>query len=71
MHSCELITNLRAKKVLCYRVEVVRIFGAATTDCVFCNTIGCRRIPPGKAINLMQPEESTEGHMRFNVVKPS
>ena len=61
MHSCELITNLHAKKVLCHRVEAVRISGAATTDCVFCNVIGCRRIPPGKAI-LMKPEESAEGH---------
>ena len=26
MHSCELITNLRAKKVLCHRVEVVKNF---------------------------------------------
>ena len=62
MHSCELITNLHAKKVLCHRVEVVRISGSATTDCVFCNVIGCRRIPPRKAINLMKPEESAEGH---------
>ena len=62
MHSCELITNLRAKKVQCHRVEVVRISGAATTDCVFCNVIGCRRIPRGKAMNLMKPEESAEGH---------
>ena len=53
MHSCELITNLRAKKVLCHRVEVARISGAATTDCVFCNVIGCRRITRGKAINLI------------------
>ena len=62
MHSCELITNLCAKKVLCHRVEVVRISGAVTTDCVFCNVIGSRRIPRGKAINLMKPEESAEGH---------
>ena len=62
MHNCELITNLRAKKVLCQCIEVVRISGAATTDCVFCNVIGCRRIPPGKAINLIKPEESAEGH---------
>ena len=55
MHSCELITNLRAKKVLCHRVE----------DCVFCNVIGYRRITPGKAINLMKPEESAEGHQTF------
>ena len=46
----------------CHRVEVVRISGAATTDCVFCNVIGCRQIPRGKAINLMKPEESAEGH---------
>ena len=65
MHSCELITNLRAKKVLCHRVEVARISGAATTDCVFCNVIGYRRITPGKAINLMKPEESAEGHQTF------
>ena len=26
MHSCELITNLRAKKVLCHRIEVVKNF---------------------------------------------
>ena len=26
MHSCELITNLRTKKVLCHRVEVVKNF---------------------------------------------
>ena len=26
MHSCELITNLCAKKVLCHRVEVVKNF---------------------------------------------
>ena len=26
MHSCELITNLHAKKVLCHRVEVVKNF---------------------------------------------
>ena len=26
MHSCELITDLRAKKVLCHRVEVVKNF---------------------------------------------
>ena len=25
MHSCKLITNLRAKKVLCHHVEVARI----------------------------------------------
>ena len=29
MHSCELITNLCIKKVLCHHVEVVRISGAA------------------------------------------
>ena len=62
MHSCKLITNLRAKKVLCHRIEVVRISGATTTDCVFCNVIGCRWIPPGKTINLMKPEELAEGH---------
>ena len=62
MHSCELITNLRTKKVLCHCVEVLRISGAATTDCIFCNVIGCCRIPPGKAINLMKPEELAEGH---------
>ena len=38
----------------------LRISGATTTDCVFCNVIGCRRIPPGKAINLMKPEESAK-----------
>ena len=32
-HSCELITNLRLEKVLCHRVEVITISGAATTDC--------------------------------------
>ena len=62
MHSYELITNLPAKKGLCHRVEVVRISGGATTDCVFCNVIGCHQIPPGKVINLMKPEESAEGH---------
>ena len=62
MHSFELITNLRAKKVLCHRFEVVKISGGATTDCVFCNVIGCRQIPRGKAINLMKPKESAEGH---------
>ena len=46
--SCELITNLHTKKVLCHRVEVVRISGAATTDCVFCNVIGCHQIPVEK-----------------------
>ena len=61
MHSCELITNLRAKKVLCHCVEV-RISGAATTDCVFCNMIGYRQSTPGKAIKLMKPKESAEGH---------
>ena len=62
MHSCELITNLRAKKVLYHRVEVARISGVATTDCVFCNVIGCCRITPRKAINLMKTEELAEGH---------
>ena len=62
MHSCELITKLHAKKVLCHRVEVVSISSAATTDCVFCNVIGCRQISRGKAINLIKPEESAEGH---------
>ena len=65
MHSCELITNLRAKKVLCHRIEVARISGATTTDCVFCNVIGYRRITPGKAINLMKTEESGGGHQTF------
>ena len=64
MHSCELTTNLRAKKVLCHRVEVVKNFRCcnidnrvttllsmvATTDCVFCNVIGCWQIPRRKAI---------------------
>ena len=62
MHSFELITNLRAKKVLCHCVKVVKISGVATTHCVFCNMIGCRQIPRQKAINLMKPEELAEGH---------
>ena len=57
MHSCELITNLRAKKVLCHRIEVARISGATTTDCVFCNVIGYRRIPPGKALSNQLNED--------------
>ena len=57
MHSCELITNLRAKKVLCHRIEVVRISGATTTDCVFCNVIGYRRITPGKALSNQLNED--------------
>ena len=70
MHSCELITNLHAKKVLCHRIEVVRISGAATTDCVFCNVIGCCQIPRGKTMNLMKAEESAEGHQTlFSLVR--
>ena len=57
MHSCELITNLRAKKVLCHRIEVARISGATTTDCVFCNVIGYRRITPGKALSNQLNED--------------
>ena len=57
MPSCELITNLRAKKVLCHRIEVARIFGATTTDCVFCNVIGYRRITPGKALSNQLNED--------------
>ena len=57
MHSCELITNLRAKKVMCHRIEVARISGATTTDCVFCNVIGYRRITPGKALSNQLNED--------------
>ena len=63
MHSCELITNLHAKKVLCHRVEVVRISGAATTDCVL-QRVGCHQIAHGKAINLMKPRN------RLKVTRP-
>ena len=52
-----MITNLRAKKVLCHRIEVARISGATTTDCVFCNVIGYRRIPPGKALSNQLNED--------------
>ena len=57
MYSCELITNLRAKKVLCHRIEVARISGATTTDCVFCNVIGYRRITSGKALSNQLNED--------------
>ena len=40
MHSCELITNIPAKIVLCHHAEVAKDFHRYTTDCVFCNVIG-------------------------------
>ena len=36
------------KKVLCYRTEVAKDFSGCTTDCVFCNVIGGRKILPRK-----------------------
>ena len=56
-NESQLITNLRAKKVLCHRIEVARISGATTTDCVFCNVIGYRRITPGKALSNQLNED--------------
>ena len=43
--------------MLCHRIEVARISGATTTDCVFCNVIGYRRITPGKALNNQLNED--------------
>ena len=56
MHSCEPIANLRAKKVLCHHVEVVKNFQCCTTDCIFCNVIGTCKIVCRKQSMLMKPE---------------
>ena len=66
MHSCELITNLRPKKVLCHRVEVVKNFRCCTTDCVFCNVIGGCKIVRQKQSTLMKPEGSAGCHQTLS-----
>ena len=56
MHSCKMITNLHAKKVLCHHVEVVNCFStrnSPTANHVAENTIcGCST---GNSINVMKP----------------
>ena len=47
MHSCELLTNLRAKKVLCHRAKEAKDFRCCTTDFCFLNVIGGWKISPG------------------------
>ena len=62
MHSCELITNLRAKKVLCHCVEVVKNFWCRNHRLCSLQCDWRMQNSSLKAINLMKPEESAGGH---------
>ena len=55
MHSCELITTLCAKKVLCHHAEVAK--DVLQYRYVFCNVIGGWKILGRKQSTLMKPEE--------------
>ena len=63
MHNWEPITNLRAKKVLCHRVEEAKNFRCCTTDCLFCNVIGGEKFLSG---TLMKPEVSAGCHQTLS-----
>ena len=62
MHSCELITNLRAKKVLCHRVEVVKNFRCCNHRLCFLQRDWLLANCPSKSNQLNEAEESAEGH---------
>ena len=61
MHSCELITNLHAKKVLCHHTDHdgAKDF-RLQTDCVSCNVIGGGKFSPeiseARGISPMSPD---------------
>ena len=62
MHSCELITNLRAKKVLCHRVEVVKNFRCCNHTLCFLQRDWHEQNSSSKSNQLNEAEESAEGH---------
>ena len=62
MHSCELITNLRAKKVLCHRVEVVKNFRCCNHRLCFLQRDWLLANSSSKSNQLNEAEESAEGH---------
>ena len=62
MHSCELITNLRAEKVLCHRVEVVKNFQCYNHRLCFLQCDWLSSNSSWKSNQLNKPEESAKGH---------
>ena len=62
MHSCELITNLRAKKVLCHCVEVVKNFRCCNHRLCFLQLDWHEQNYSSKSNQLNEAEESAEGH---------
>ena len=65
MHSCELITNLCAKKVLCHRIEVVKNFRCCNHRLCFLQRDWHEQNSSSKTNQLNEAEESAEGHQTF------
>ena len=65
MHSCELATNLRAKNVLCHRVEVVKNFRCCNHRLRFLQRDWLLASSSSKSNQFNEPEESAEGHPLF------
>ena len=62
MHSCELITNLRAKKVLCHHVEVVKNFRCYNHRLCFLQHDWHEQNYSSKSNQLNEAKELAEGH---------
>ena len=67
MHSCKLITNLRAKKLLCHCAQVAKNFRCCNDRlCFFCNVIGSWKITHRQQSMLMKPEGSVGCHQTLS-----
>ena len=62
MHSCKLIINLRAKKVLCHRVEVVKNFRCYNHRLCFLQCDWLLTNSSWKSNQLNEAKESAKGH---------
>ena len=63
MHSCELITNLCAKEVLCHRAEVVKNFWCCNYRLCFLLRDWLSPNSSSKSNELNKAKELAEGHL--------
>ena len=63
MHSCELLTHLRTKKVLCHRVEVVKNFQCCKHGLCFLQQDWCRQ---NYTQTAMKPKGSAGCHQTLS-----
>ena len=66
MHSCELMTNLRAKKVLSHHAEVAKDFRSCNLRLCFLQCDWRLENSPQRAILLMKPDGLVECHQTLS-----